>query len=141
MAELDDSNFSQKSFASLPENVYDVIDFEFITGGRSNSEVLYTTNDHQMYSSNTNCRLGQAFLCTYSAKGKRLCKSRVYLVDGNRCIKLKNSIAHSHAEDRLAYKKVLHCLNEMKRRCGQLESFLSTTRLTVRDIFNQVLLE
>lgn len=55
-------------------------------------------------------------------------------------IKLNSSPHHNHPDWKVE-KRELFCLNEMKRWCGMLESFLNTTRLTVRDIFNKVLLE
>lgn len=137
----DNFNFSQKSFSSLPVSVYEFIDFELMTGARTNSEILFTSTEHQIYTYNSTSHLGKGYLCTHRREDKRVCKARVYLVNENRCIKLKNASEHCHDDKMLSLKRELVCLNEMKRRCGQLESFLSTTRLTVRDIFNQVLFE
>lgn len=141
MDDSDELNFSQKSFTNLAPSTYDFIDFELMTGARTNSEILFTSTEHQMYTFNASSRLGKSYLCSYRLNGKRACKARVYLINENRCIKSKTAQPHSHSEDMLTLKRELVCLNEMKRRCVQLESFLSTSRLTVRDIFNQVLLE
>lgn len=130
----------QRSFSGLTPEHYIVVEVEKITGYRANSELIFSSNEHQFYSFNTKCKLGKSFLCTYIHNKKRIYKSRIYEVEGGVFIQLNDSFEHVHA-DRLTEKKELFCLNEMKRRCGQLESFLSTTRLTVRDIFNQVLLE
>lgn len=92
-----------------------------------------------MYTFNTKSALGKSYLCSYKLDSGK-CKSRIYEVESHAFIKLNGTPAHNHP-NRLAEKKELFCLNEIKRRCGMLEYFLSTTRLTVRDIFNQVFLE
>lgn len=137
----DNSSLSQASFSTLSPELYESIAFEFIVGERVNSKILYAEKENQMYSTNSTCNLGKSFLCTYTINKKRVCHARVYLVDDGRCIKLKNSRPHMHSDNRAQYKRELFCLNEMKRRCGELESFLSTTKLTVKNIFDQVLLE
>lgn len=137
----DEANSSQASFSSLSPSYFRQIDYEFIVGARANSKLLYSNTENQIYSFNTNSRLGKSYMCTYSIGKKRVCSARVYLVDNNRCIQLHSSPSHNHTDNRQSLKRELFCLNEIKQRCGALESFLTTTKLTVRDIFNQVLLE
>lgn len=139
--ENNSSSLSQNSFSNLSASFYQVVQIERIVGYRQKSEILFCIADYQMYGFNTKSVLGKSYLCTYKVhKNKHECKSRIYEVDNNIFIKLNCTPDHTHP-DRLAEKKELFCLNEIKCRCGMLESFLSTTRLTVRDIFNQVLLE
>lgn len=134
------SALSQRSFCSLKPEHYTVLEVEQVTGYRANSELFFSSTENQFYCYNTKSKLGLSYLCTYAVNKKRTCRGRMYKVEGDIFIRLNGTFQHDHAE-RLEEKKELFCLNEMKRRCGQLESFLSTTRLTVRDIFNQVLLE
>lgn len=77
--------------------------------------------------------------CTHTVGGKRVCSVRVYIVDGM-CIQLVNCGAHNHP-NKLEDKRQLFILNEAKRRCANLDSFLATARVTVRSIWNQVMLE
>lgn len=97
---------------------------------------FFTRDEHHFYSINTVSVLGRSFLCTYLVDGKRACKPRTYLVRGDKCIKLRSGFPHTHGDKLERYKE-----NEMKRRCGLLETFMSTKKITVKDIFKQVLLE
>lgn len=137
-------SLTQRSFSSLSLNQYEILEFEFIVGERADSKILFTKEECQMYSYNCTTKLGKAFLCVQLEKSgrKRVCKCRVILVENDtKCIKLITAFKHNHLDNKTARRRELVCLNEIKRRCSSLESFLSTTRLTVRDIFNQVILE
>lgn len=109
------------------------MEYEIVPGYRQNSKLLYA--NEQFYVFNTKCPLGDSYVCV-----NEKCKSRVYIVVSNQCICLKNSPSHDHESKAEEYKK-LRCLNEMKRRCGELNYLLTGQKITVRDIFNQVLVE
>lgn len=135
--ESNSSDLSQQSFSNIPPNAYQVVQFEYITGWRKNSRILVI--DDYFYLFNCTSKLGASWLCSNTVGKNRVCRARVYIV-GDICIKLNKSPEHCH-EPNTEERKQLCVLNEVKRRCSQMKSFLSTTRLTVRDIFNQVLLE
>lgn len=128
---------SQTSFRSLKPNQYRELQFEFITGWRANSKTLCAEDN--FYNFNAKTSLGPSWLCTHTVGGKRVCSVRVYIVDGM-CIQLVNCGAHNHP-NKLEDKRQLFILNEAKRRCANLDSFLATARVTVRSIWNQVMLE
>lgn len=116
---------SQTSFRSLKSNQYRELQSEFITGWRANSKILCAEDN--FYSFNANSSLGASWLCTHTVGGKRVCSVRVYFVDG-KCIQLLN------CGNKMEEKKQLFILNEAKRRCANLDSFLATARVTVRSI-------
>lgn len=134
-----DNNFSdsQMSFLRLKPDSYRVLDYEFITGWRRNSTILVAEN--HFYGIKKNNKLGASWLCTHRVANKSACNVRVYMVE-NRCIQLSNAGEHKHADKR-EEKGQLNVLNEIKRRCGQSNALMTTTQVTVRDIYNQVLLE
>lgn len=120
---------SQSSFHLLSDTDYSIIEYEIVPGYRQNSKLLFS-ND-QFYVLNTKCPLGDSYVCVHEK-----CKVRVY----GQCIRLTNSPNHEHENKAEEYKK-LRCLNEIKRRCGELNYLLTGQKITVRDIFNQVLVE
>lgn len=136
--DINSSNVSPETpFSKMNPDLYHVLDCEFICGYRTNSDILFSSTDNQLYGYNTKSVFGKAYVCTHKTTDKkRACNVRIYQVDDNKFIKLANTPAHNHPE-RLQEKKQLCCLNEIKRRCGQIESLLTSPS----DIFKQVLSE
>lgn len=50
------SRLPNQSFVNLPSAAYEFVGYEFITGFRSDSVILYAINENQMYSINTQCK-------------------------------------------------------------------------------------
>lgn len=134
-----ETNSSEASEASLPKakrNEFRELKYEIITGWTRNSKILCAENF--FYSYNTRSGGGVSWLCSHTTNKKRDCSARVILTQ-KKCIQ-KTTSKHTHpncAEER----KQLHVLNEAKRRCASLETFLASSRVSTRTIYNQVLLE
>lgn len=122
---------SQSSFVSLKDTDYTIIEHEIVPGYRKNSKLLYA--DEQFYVFNTKCALGDSYVCV-----NHNCNARVYIVVSTQCIRLTGASLHNHETKNEEFQK-LKCLNEMKSRCGQLTYLLSSQKVTVRDIFYEVL--
>lgn len=125
---------SMQSFQSLMDRIdYTIVEHEFVPGYRLNSSVLYA--EEQFFLFNTTTPLGDAYLCSH-----KNCSVRLHIVSTNQCIRLTNCADHNHESKVEEYKK-LACLNEIKRRCGELKHLLTGHKVTVRDIFNDVMLQ
>lgn len=128
------SRSSQSSFQSLSQTDYVNVEYEFVPGYRANSNLMYA--NEQLYSFNTKSSLGESYLCIHSG-----CRARLYIVFGGQCIQLNNAVNDHNHESKTGEHRILVCLNEMKRRCKELKHLLTGHRVTVRDIFNAVMLE
>lgn len=124
---------SRSSFHTLSEGIdYTIIELEIVPGYRLNSKILYA--EEQFYRFYTKSSLGVSYLC---ANGN--CRARVYIVVTNQCIRLATRAEHHHGTKVEEYKKLV-CLNQIKRRCGELKHLLTGQTVTVRDILNDVML-
>lgn len=125
---------SMQSFQSLIHRIdYAIVEHEFVPGYRQNSKMLYA--EEHIFQFNTTSPLGDAYLCVH-----KNCFVRLYIVSTNQCIRLSNCANHNHETKVEEYKKLV-CLNEIKRRCGELKHLLTGHKVTVRDIFNDVMLQ
>lgn len=98
---------SQSSFSRLREDQYEYIDFEKVVCQRIHSILVFSKTEQQFYKYNTKSPLGDSYLCT-----NETCSVRLYVVTGNKCIRLKNCHGHEHENKTDEYKKLM-CLNEI----------------------------
>lgn len=112
------------------------IPFEFITGKRSDSILLYTINDKQLY---RKCSIYKSKYYSYRCRVKN-CKSRVYYeFDTKKCfMRPKSFISHNHGDQEDEVKN-LKVATEIKNECTKLNVLASTRKGSgnCRDIFDR----
>lgn len=127
---------SQKVFKNLDPSEYRVLQTEELTGRRQNSKLLFA--EGYLYSFNAKMKShGESWLCSHLVGRKRVCKVRVYK-ENDMCIQLLDCGEHNHG-NKIEEKNQLKVLNEVKRRCANWEDVLAPARVSVRDIWDQVL--
>lgn len=127
--------FSKKS-SSKCEPTQSELDFEFLVGEKSNSKLLSTLCDHQIYGRHGSCVRGHRYRCR-----ARPCRAFVIFdPKENKCIKLSNSPPHKHLKDTVESDYWdLVALNEMRALCTNLAALAGPRKMTsVSSIFYSV---
>lgn len=116
----------------------DNILYEFITGSRSNSELLFTTDENQIYSK----RVQHKNVYTYECREPN-CGAKVYLNTGTgKCQNKISSNTHNHGTQEKVRQK-LELENKIKSECGKLSTLAGTSSSSgnIRSVFNKCLAE
>lgn len=119
----------------LKQNEYTLCDFEFITGNRTNTILIYDRDDKQMFTNSQNmCKYGERYRCQ-----NRKCPAHRVLCNNNMLIKLNDSKPHNHDTNQEQRYKNLRALNSLKSMCRQVETIDgSSKRSFLRSIFKRV---
>lgn len=120
----------------LNENEYTVCDYEFVTGIRTNSCLIYDRDEKQLFTNSVN---GSKFGVTYRCQ-ERKCRARRILCDNKMLIKMNNSKPHNHDSNKEQIVKNLRALNSWKSQCGQIASTLCGSKKSnfLRSTFKRV---
>lgn len=118
----------------LNVNDFEIIEYELIQGLRVSSKLLYVPSEKQFYVFNCSSKLGKSYVCR-----EKRCNVRVYLTENEECKRFKsNSNSHLHSDKEEEFNE-LKVLNEIKSKCAEPHSSLGGRKLTVRNIFYQVI--
>lgn len=132
-------NYPQKvaHAEQLTPNEYTVCEYEFVSGKKKNSRLLYECDEKQLFSINAKGKLGNIYRC-YDRK----CPARRTLCDNGVLIKLHTAKPHNHATNQEQIYKNLRALSSLKSKCSTIESIAGGSKIgTVRTIFNRVVQE
>lgn len=126
--EVTDEGVSGETHTQIP--------FEFITGQRSDSILLYTINDKQLY---RKCSMYKSKYYSYRCRVKN-CKSRVYYeFESEKCfMRPKSFILHNHGDQEDQFKN-LRVATQIKKECTELSALASTRKGSgnCREIFDK----
>ncbi|XP_017475566.1 PREDICTED: uncharacterized protein LOC108365875 isoform X2 [Rhagoletis zephyria] len=102
-------------------------EFEYIKGFRSNSMLLYTKDEKQIYKKTNFYNNGTRYVC-YSEN----CGTSVFVDENERCRRLKNSQSHNHPTQEILKDKMVISQN-IKEACKNA----SSERCSARAIFDE----
>lgn len=101
------------------------VDYNFVSGKRKGTKVLFVPSEKQIYHRNTKLKIGMSYRCQ-----EPNCNARVHISNG-KCFKLIDSV-HEHREVEDVCSKTI-IIDEMKRMTVEVKN------LTVREIYNDVM--
>lgn len=134
---FDDTNSETSSVSSVVSEIsenssYRFLRYEFVTGHRITSKLLYTCDEKQFYRFNSKNKSGDAYLCA-----EKLCKCRVLLRNDKLCIQPEKYCKHNHETKGEKFEE-LKVLNIIKEKCADISTLINEKKQSVRDIFYSV---
>lgn len=108
----------------------EVLNYEWITGLRSDSNLIHVIDEDQLYCINTNTSNSKIFKCRV-----RSCRSRVYLDVGNMCRRVRNFQHHNHGDSE-SFIEELKVRNKIKIACATPSS---DRQKTIKEIFEDII--
>lgn len=108
--------------------------FEFVSGKRCNSKLIYLTNEKQLYKKKSYYK-GKTFYTCYASN----CKARAEILEDGTCVK-SQKIAHTnHLQQEEIYKE-LKAVEDIKKQCSNPSVLLSDTNAAsgIRKVFKRV---
>lgn len=112
------------------------LEFEIITGLRVGTSLMYIKSEQQLYKVNSKLKESTIYLCV-----NRNCKARAKIMKKTQKCVRHNKFEHNHPNAEKKYDET-KVLNIIKEKCSKLTDLLRGSQfLTVRDVFNTVLLE
>lgn len=121
---IDNSSESNNSLA------YRFLSYEFITGDRINSKLLFTTDEKHIYRFNAEGKCGNTYLC-------KKCNSRVVVRKDKMCIQYEKYFRHNHEKEEQKHKE-LNVLNIIKQKCADISTLMNGKKQSVHDIFYSI---
>lgn len=109
------------------------MEYEFISGKRRDSNLLYTIGEQQLYRKKSMYKNKEFYNC-YIKK----CKSRIFITDGVVCQKCPDFMEHNHGVQKALYEE-LKVLNNIKRKCAETRGTGDVNALSgIRESFKAV---